>query len=518
MTKKTRSTELQGTTPDKATRDKAQDAVLYLRNFDLRWILVCALLTVLVLPGIVRSYQNNHTMIGYESYYHVMLAQQLIDAKALNPLLPPTEYQDRIFLERDRYFTPFHYMLAWSMLFFPMISTKALPAVFGFLAVIFFLSILRYFRFEIHERYVILLVFVLNPAFMYLFSVPNPHAAAIVFTLAGFFCFLKKHRLFLVLSTICFSIVALFSILNVLLAFALLLVFVLSSKEKQDWFILILLVVSLVSFSNKTGLFYNYTTEVSRFDIVGNLVADLGGKIGFGIFSLILAVFGVVVKWKQKSRFLLYLALAAGLGALSFLVGSVVNMYLLFFVSVAAGVGFLRMVEAKWQLGVIKHLTILIIVCGFVFSSVSFMNRMISSEPDQVSIETLLWMKENLFRDGFVLSHYENGYGLLSVAQVKTFIDAFSMQGYDQRFFYKVADSIFYSRDLKEVRAILERYNIRYIFITQRMKEGGVWNRKDEGLLFVLSDADTFKRVYRQGDVEIWRVEYSPVRDEKIKR
>ncbi|MBI5398830.1 hypothetical protein HZB03_05175, partial [Candidatus Woesearchaeota archaeon] len=232
----------------------SSSASVDLRSFDLRWMLVFALVTVLVLPGIVRSYQNNPSMTGSESYYHVLLAQKLIDAKALNPFTPPSVSSDSVFAERDRYFSPFHYILAWLMVLLPFTSAKVLPAVFGTLTVILFLAILSHFRFQNHERYVILLVFVLNPAFMYVFSVLNTHAAVIVFMLAGFFFFLKKHRIFLALSAVCFSIVALFSIFNVVLTFILLLVYVLSSKEKQDWFILILLVVSLISFSNRTGL------------------------------------------------------------------------------------------------------------------------------------------------------------------------------------------------------------------------------------------------------------------------
>ncbi|MBI4738613.1 hypothetical protein HY772_03490 [Candidatus Woesearchaeota archaeon] len=496
-----------------ASNADSSSALVDLRSFDLRWMLVFVVVAVLVLPGIVRSYQDNPYVIGSESYYHILLAQQLIDAKALNPFTPPSVASDSVFAERDRYFSPFHYLLAWLMVLLPSTSAKVLPAAFGALAVILFLAILSHFRFEKHEKYVILLVFVLNPAFMYMFSVLNAHAAAIVFTLAGFFFFLKKHRIFLVISTLCFSIVALFSIFNVVLTFALLLVYVLSSKEKQDWFISILFIVSLVAFFNRTELFYNYTTEVSRFDILGNLVSDLGSEIGFGAFSLILAVFGVAVGWKHKGNFLPYLVLTVALVILSLLVGGIANMYILFFVAIAAGVGFVRIVELEWKLRVIKHLTMLIIVCGFVFSSVSFMNRIISSEPDLPTTQSLSWMKDNTFRDGFVLSDYENGYWLLSVAQVKTFVDALSTQGYDQRFLYKVADSLFYSRNIKDVRGILERYNIRYVFITASMKEGGVWNRVDEGLLFLLSDKDTFKKVYTQGDVEIWRVEYEKPED-----
>jgi hypothetical protein len=484
-----------------------------LRSFDLRLVLVLVLLAVLVLPVFARMYYKNDAMVGSESYYHLALAKQLVSSGSVDLFKTPSVVSDSVFLERQRYFTPFHHLLAWCLVLLGGYSVFVLPALFGVIAVLLFYLLLSSFGFEVHERVVMLLVLVLNPAFMYTFSVLNVHAASIVFTLAGFLFFLRKGRFFLLLSVVCFSIVALFSIFNILLAFFLLLVYVLSSKEKQDWFVIVLLVVSVISFSNHTELFYNYNTEVSRFDIFGNFISDLGGMVGFGVFTLILAVYGIVSRWKHKGVFLLYFSLALLLVLASLLVGSVANMYAMFFVAVAAGVGFGRLLESGWRLGMIKKMTVLIMICGFVFSSVSFINRMIDSPPDPVILESLGWMRENAYHDGYVLSAYDNGYWLMSVGGMKVFADPLSAQGYDQRFLYKVADSVFYSRNLKGVKEILQRYDIRYIFIDGAMKGGGVWNRDDEGLLFLLSDKDTFKKIYSQGDVEIYRVELDAVKN-----
>jgi len=53
---------------------------------------------------------------------------------------------------------------------------------------------------------------------------------------------------------------------------------------------------------------------------------------------------------------------------------------------------------------------------------------------------------------------------------------------------------------------LLRSYNIRYIWITPEMRSGLVWNKDDEGLLFLLKNSETFKKVYSTYGYEIWEV------------
>ena len=64
---------------------------------------------------------------------------------------------------------------------------------------------------------------------------------------------------------------------------------------------------------------------------------------------------------------------------------------------------------------------------------------------------------------------------------------------------------MFQSRNLKDTEALLNKYNIRYIFITQDMKEGLVWTDNNQGLLFLLKNGETFKKPYSSDKIEIWQ-------------
>ncbi|MBW2988144.1 hypothetical protein KY318_01425, partial [Candidatus Woesearchaeota archaeon] len=66
--------------------------------------------------------------------------------------------------------------------------------------------------------------------------------------------------------------------------------------------------------------------------------------------------------------------------------------------------------------------------------------------------------------------------------------------------------SLLYSRNLKHTKQTLKQYNISYILITKKMLSGGVWNSADEGLLFLLRNNETFKRVYEVNGNQVWQV------------
>ena len=54
---------------------------------------------------------------------------------------------------------------------------------------------------------------------------------------------------------------------------------------------------------------------------------------------------------------------------------------------------------------------------------------------------------------------------------------------------------------------IFSEFKISYILITPEMKNGLVWSRNNEGLLYLLkNNPDVFKMIYNNEGVEIWRI------------
>ncbi|MFC1741191.1 hypothetical protein ACFL3V_01500 [Nanoarchaeota archaeon] len=475
-----------------------------LKKKNLLMFVVILLFLVLVIPTFVRFYQGNDSLIGSEPYYHFRAARELLQVGEYNPFDAPEDISDMSHSPRDYSFNPYHYLLVYASKIVSLpTASRILPLILGMLSIFLFNLLLKLFIEEDYKRKIILILLVMNPAFIYTFTVSTPHSAAIALTLLGTFFFTRKGLHNLILSVFCLAIVSFFSLFNTLLAILLLLAYILTKKELQNRFIIVVFLLALFSFAKRTSFFYNYT-YTPTINIVGNLFSDLGGILGFGIFSVILAIYGVASNWRRKSDFILFFVLSLMLISALLFAGNMPNMYLMFFVAIAAGIGFVKLYELQWSVTSVKNLALLILVCGLMFSTVSYMTRLASMEPDKNTIESLSWMGSNTFKNGFVLSHYDYGYMISTVARNPVVADSLSASGYDQQFFYKVQDSMFYGRELKETRQLFDVYNIDYVYITPEMKSGKVWRRSNEGLLFLFTNNRTFKNIYDKDGFEVW--------------
>ena len=477
-----------------------------LKKRNILFFTLVVMFIVLILPSFVRFYDGNDALIGSEPYYHMRAAGELIKSGSYNLFNPPEHVQDRSYSPREYFFSPYHYLLVYmSELVSLVTASRVVPFLLGILAVMLFNLILKKFIDEDYKRHIILFLLVANPAFIYTFTVSNPNSAAIVLSLLGFYLFMKKGKLNLVLCAVCFAAVSLFSLFNTVLVILLLLSYIATMKVQQNRFIVIVFLLAIFSLAKRASFYYNYTFTPDV-NVAGNLFSDLGGVIGFGVFSIIIAVYGVASNWKNKNGFLGYFAISILLIIALFFVGNIANMYLMFFVAVAAGVGFVKLYEMQWTVKTVKDLTLLIFVCGLLFSTASYLTRLSAMEPNIETVDSLKWLGSNAFKDGFVLSHYDNGYLISTIARNPVLTDSFETSGYDQSFLYKVQDSMFYNRKLTETKQMFDVYNIRYVYVTPDMKDGKVWRRPAEGLLHLFTSKSTFKQVYDENGFEVWEV------------
>jgi len=135
------------------------------------------------------------------------------------------------------------------------------------------------------------------------------------------------------------------------------------------------------------------------------------------------------------------------------------------------------------------------------------MDRLPSSLPDAYVKESLEWLEKNSDPNQLVFSHYSRGFWIESRAKRPVLIDDSSI--YDPGFDKKLSDmeEMFYGVDLDDTAKLLRKYNISYIFVDNEMKNGIVWNREKEGLLYLFRNNKTFKRVHSNKGTEVWSVE-----------
>ena len=237
-----------------------------------------------------------------------------------------------------------------------------------------------------------------------------------------------------------------------------------------------------------------------------NQLSDFGEETGVSIFLWILVIIGVISTWKSKKEWSSVYIIALLLLAAAFFISKEMNSYLAFLFSALAMKGILRLHRSIWEVEWLQRATMVIIICGLLFSSVSFLNMARLEPPSSTLIEGLQVVNEISGPNDIIVSHPDNGYYIEALADRPVLLDNYASslkQGSQKR---AAAQQLFQTRDLSEAKNILKSYDISYILITKDMKEGKVWTGKNQGLLFLLRSNETFKNVYTNQELEVWKV------------
>jgi len=467
-----------------------------------------AAVIVLLIPHLARFLFYNNIMIGQESYYHATIAKQIIGQKSL--------------IHDPKYvFNPYHLVLALAGYSIGVeFASKLIPFLLGMLSVLFFYLILKEFKIEIKKRFVISIILIISPSFIYLSTLSNSYSVPVFLTILGIYLLFKKNIFLTILSLIAFAAAIPFGIFNALLAITIIIAYLIKETQKDKAsngakkpgfsfeskkaavFLFMLFIISVLCFP----LYFQQRTKVLPDEnILQGSISELGALVGIGVFNLLLAAVGFFLIWKKRKEYPFIFLLLLVMLMLFFYTRNV-SVYLTFILSVLAGHAFVKIRDMDWQVKMIKNLTVLLIICGLLFSTISYLNRVSNMQPDNGVIKSLDWLNQYSRQDEIVFSHYSKGFWISSVAERPVVTD--KMLEYYPNAEEKFNDSleIFYSRNLKNTKSLLEKYNINYIWIDNEMKNGLVWEKKQQGLLFLFRNNETFKNIYNNQGIEIWEI------------
>ena len=146
-------------------------------------------------------------------------------------------------------------------------------------------------------------------------------------------------------------------------------------------------------------------------------------------------------------------------------------------------------------------------ISSALFSGVFFLIQNSHPDPSDDLSNALIFLGKRADPRSVTFSHYDYGIYINAISKRKNFIDI----NYDYapqsnlRLYY--LEKIFYSKDLTNILEIFKEFKVDYILITPEMKNGLVWNRGNEGLLYVLkNNPKYFNLIYNEKGYEIWRV------------
>src|SRR3989344_5853386 len=335
-----------------------------------KWYLPLVLILGLVFILLPNTLRDNPFMIGDESFYHLRIAQNVLDEGYVN-------YDGLSFSGRNNFMElGLSYIIAGFSYITKLSIESSAKYLFGLLGVIsLFLGYLILKHFDAKEGLFTLPVIFLSPPFIYLFSVFN--YAFTIFILISF-----------------------------------LIIWLYIKKKQVVLFILLILLLGWI-----------FSLDGNNFKII----SDFGSELGVSIFGIFILLFGVSVFWKKQEFPHLYFL------ALLLFIASIKIRWMIFILiipfSFLVTLNLSYLIKMKWESGLIKDLTVLLLICGLLFSGVSSANFLSEEGPDKELFDAL----SNIPIGSVVLSHQFNGYWI-NYAGMKTVIGPFTnIDNYDER-------------------------------------------------------------------------------------
>ncbi len=457
------------------------------------WMLavICVAVILLLAPHILRELSGKEELIGYEAYLHARIADR---GYSLSP------WQDRI-VATPRMVQPTPYHLALGLfqdVFGVRAASIALPLVVGLACVGFLSWILALFKRPALESAVTLLAFMLSPVFLFIGSTTTPHGLALALILLGTALFLTRHVWILSLAP--WGLLVFFDLFHVLVVIALMLAWILIDKNERTRALAAGGILAVGVFLARPPFFTPYS-PIARTPIFGT-ITDFGGHVGFGVFLLILVCIGMVYSWKRKRTYVPAYFLV-GLGVLAMAsFGGIVSIYLMPLAAIFIATALLELRSRQWSIPMLRSLTFALIICGLLFSLVSYMGRLAEAGPDEGLIEASSFLREISSPDDVILTHPTYAPVVEIVAGRPVVLDSFQQDPWIKQ---DMGD-LFASRNSAQIIGTLRKYAVSYLLIDRTIDEEDVWTGSNDGLLFVLRDGETFKKVYGTDSLEVWKV------------
>lgn len=455
------------------------------------FLLIVAII-LLANPIIINLNKNANSLMSDESYFHLRMIEQYRNSDV---------YNKDVLLDRNESFNLFYYLAAKSNIPIAFIL-NILPVILGVLAFLLFYSILKQGEFENNTLLYSAIILISSPLYIYTFSTLNPESFYIVIFLTSILLYLKNNPLSILFSALmAFLNVPFFIVLSIFFFIHKLSFSYMKMQSKYWW-------ANIISGLAAIGIYYYFIGVPDIFSqaflntSISELFITTGGIKGYSIIFIVLAATGLFAFWKRSFyRLLMYLLVAALFVASFYYIP--LRILFIFMIVVFSGKALSNLVSRHWKLAALKDVTILIIICIILFSTIVFTTSQIGFASDQ-KLEGINFLS-SVRANKVIFSHEENGFMIQEVQKRKTFLDSKSIFYDDYESRTRTSNILYYSRDLVQIEEELQKNNIDHIFVSKDMFNGLVWNSPDDGALFIYKNSKKFIKVFENEEVTIYR-------------
>jgi hypothetical protein len=470
--------------------------------FLMRWTLAFAVL-LLLLPLAIRALNDKPLMPGSEGYGHARIAE--IIAKEGIPQYDPA------MPERTYMLSAFDLTLAGFVKVMGTDSACAvLPLLLGIMTLLCILRTLRNWKISQGTALGIMVVFVLSPLFVNVFTQAIPDSLEL-FLLSLFLLVLspkeKESSAWLpaFAAIIIAALLATFGIFPAIIAFALPMILRTINKRVQPQMVaaslaafIVLVAVALPAFLQSEPASYAKPVPVVQ------AVSDFGGSGGLSLFAWLLAFIGFILLWQFKKKY--YAAMiAVGIVLIAALISPSALVAGHVLIAFLAGYTLAFFAQMKWAFADIRVLTVIVLVCGLLFSTLTHDLALARGAPS-VELRYSAISIGALPANAVILTYPEDAFWFEYWSGKQALLDSWASKTPRASARWKLAQDIWHSQDIARLRPLLYRNNIGAIVITKEMRSGLVWDLPEQDLLFLLQNSETFKNAHHSSSVDIWAV------------
>jgi hypothetical protein len=435
-----------------------------------RSYLLLLLILVLAIPLLTNYSVGKPVIMGGESYYHLLQAE---NAKASQFYYAPLSLALQLIPEELLFLIPVLLAISSLLIFISMINKTTISKKLTFFFLLFLL---------------------ISPPFIFTFTTISAYSVYLFLVILGFFLLSKKNETYHYLSIIPFIGATFFDFYSSIFLIIVLATHIyLIKKESNLKNYIILIPTTVVALINV--LFLKIPLVLGPFHFeqkIPDLISDLGGLSGINFFTIMLAFLGLFITWKRKGFYIFYLFLPVAI--LGYVYNTQTIFHLTILMAFFAATGFVKIFQRDWNLVVLKKFTFYLLILGLLFSTLTYFERIPDIAPSQDDFEVLIWSNNNIEINGKVLSIPENSYFIEYFMKQKPLSNV-NIKG-SKELSQKALSALY----IDELFPILEENNITTIYINQHMKTK---LPNEQGIHFLLKN-ERFKIVHSQKNSEVW--------------
>lgn len=396
--------------------------------------------------------------------------------------------------ERNINFNLFFHIFSKTFFLHNEVFLKIIPFLLGILSLLAMHFLLK----GQESRKINLLLLLLSPIFIYVFSTFNFYCLMVFLIIMGFYVFFQKKGWW---ASPLFALLPVIDFLSALASLVLLLAISLHKKHKlQDFYIIMVATITTSAITISQNII-----DISKYFGIGTLkttFAEFGAIPGLTIPIIILSFVGILTFWK-KSRPKLFASVAFIAIIILSISSPIVKVIFAIAITYFAALALESLIRRNWAIPILKNITIIIVICSLIFPLAAFYATVTNNPPNKEMMDALSFLKKASPAGSVVWSSEENGFFIQKYSERKTFTDSLSFLYPDYENKLKDSETIIFSRMMANTTKAINTHKIDYFYIDPNMKEI-YWNNKNEGLMFLLKNSETFINIYSVNEIEIY--------------